>query len=173
MAFHQIGPVSLFLLNDGELFRVGHSGRIGERHRAETIGKRQRSLLEVVGRTGEIDLVERRPVRLDREDRLDLIGPRIRHRPSEGAGLRVHHQDRRADLVDQGHQCIAVEELLLGEILDLRQVAGRHLQCDGVIGGAAARPLCMEMRLRPQLVLGLREVAALTAVAVGHLPGAV
>ena len=71
---------------DGRTY-VGHGGSIGQRHRGEAVGQRQWALLEVVGRADEIDLIEWRPVRLDREDRLDLIGPRICHRPAERPGL--------------------------------------------------------------------------------------
>ena len=169
----QIRSIGLVLLRDRELLGVGDRGRIGQRHRAQPIGQRQRALLEVVRRADEIDLIERRSVRLDRKNRLDLVGPRIRHRPAEGAGLRMHHQDGGPDLVDERHQRVAVEDLLLGEVLDLRQIARDHLQRDRIVGRAAAGPLRVQMRLRPELVFRLREVAALAAVAVRHLPGPV
>ena len=39
--------------------------------------------------------------RLDRDQRLDLVGPRLSHLEAERAGLAVHQHDAGADLVDQ------------------------------------------------------------------------
>ena len=100
MTFHQTGPVGLVLLHNGELLRVANGGRVGERHGAQPVSERQGSLLEVVRRAHEFDLIERRPIRLDRENRFDAIGPRVCHRPSESAGLRMGHENGRPDPVD-------------------------------------------------------------------------
>ena len=45
------------------------------------------ALVQSGTRADEIDLIERRAVGLDGEDRLDLIGAGIGHRPTECAGL--------------------------------------------------------------------------------------
>ena len=50
--------------------------------------------------------------RLDRDQRLDLVGPRLERLEAEGAGLAVHQHDARADLVDQLD--IGGDDLLVG-----------------------------------------------------------
>jgi hypothetical protein len=101
--------------------------------------------------------IERRSVRLDRQDRLDQIGSRVGDRPGKCAGLRMREQDRGTDLFQKRDQCVAVEWLLLVEVCDRRQLAHGELQGCGVIGLTGARPLGVQHRLRPLLELVLRH----------------
>src|SRR5580704_9869883 len=70
----------------------------------------------------------------------------------------MHQHDRRSDLVEERHQRVTVEELRLGKILHLGNVAASHLQRDRIIRRAAARPLGMQMCLRPELDFLLLQV---------------
>jgi hypothetical protein len=130
-------------------------------------------LFEVVRRADETDLIEWRAVRLDGEDRLDQIGPRIRDRPAESATLGMRHHDRRTDLVEQRDQSIAVQELLLGEIRDFRQEARHHHDGGSIVRLPGARPLRMQMRLRPKLKLLLLEIAPQGAFEIADTGGTV
>src|SRR5258708_21628025 len=70
----------------------------------------------------------------------------------------MHEQDGRADSVEQRHERVAVQHLLLPEIPDRGQLAGHQLLDDRIVRLAAARPLGMQVRLRPELVFLLRDV---------------
>ena len=85
----------------------------------------------------------------------------------------MRHHDRRADLVEQRDQGIAVQELLLGEIRDLRQEARHHHDGGSVVRFTGARPLRVQMRLRPELELLLLEVAPQRAFDIADARGAV
>jgi hypothetical protein len=89
--------------------------------------------------------MELRNVRLDGEDRRDEIPPRIGDRPAAGAGLAT------ADLLQQRRKCIPDENLQFGEVFDRRQLAGGKLHRGLVIELTGARPLAVQLRLRPQL----------------------
>ena len=73
----------------------------------------------------------------------------------------MHQQHGRADSVEERHQRVAVEDLLLLEIFYSGQLARDQLLHDRVLGLAAPRPLGMQVRLRPELVFFLRDVASL------------
>jgi hypothetical protein len=63
----------------------------------------------------------------------------------------VGEQDRRTDLVEQRRAGVAIELLLLGKILQRRKLRCVELVKDGVTRLRRARPLGVQMRLRPQL----------------------
>ena len=73
-------------------------------------------------------------------------------------------QDRRADLVEQRHQRIAVELLLLGKAHDRWKLRGVELIEHGIARLAGSRPLRVEMRLRPLLVALGRDEALLDEI---------
>ena len=93
----------------------------------------------------------RRPVRLDRDQRLHQIRPRVGDRPAKRTGLGMREQDRRADLVEERDQRGAVEFLLLGKAHDRRKLRRVELVERGIAGLSGPRPLRVQMRLRPQL----------------------
>ena len=149
-AAHQIGLVGLVLAHEGELLAVLERRVVGERHVAEAGHFGLGGIGEPIGRALELDLVDRRAVRLDGDDGLHQVRPLVGDRPAHGAGLRVGEQDRRADLVEQRRAGVAIELLLLGEILQRRKLRGVERVEDRIAGLRRARPLGVQMRLRPQ-----------------------
>src|SRR5207245_4079855 len=129
---------------------------IGERHSGYAIGEAKPTRFERLRRAHKLDVIGGRPIGLDGEDALPQIRPRISHRPAEGPRLRVNEKDGWADLVEQSNERGGIELLLLGEISDRRNLARQQLLNGWVIEIAAARPLVVQMRLRPKVVFFLR-----------------
>ena len=99
-----------------------------------------------------VDVEERRPVGLDREDGLHQIRSRIRNGPAERARLRVRQQNRRPDLLEQRHDGIPVQFLLQREVLNRRHLRRVELVEDRIAGHALPGPLRVQLRLRPAVV---------------------
>src|SRR5271170_2211595 len=106
----------------------------------------------------------RRAVGLDRYDRLDEVRALVGDRPDERAGLGMDEQNGRADPVEQGHGGIAIERLLQGKIDQRGELARIELVERRISRLAAARPLSVEMCLRPQIEALRRDEALLEAV---------
>src|SRR5262249_1794111 len=106
---------------------------------------------------------------LDRDNGLDAFWPRVRDRPGEGAGLRMHQQDRRPDVVEQRDDGVAVDLLLLGIAVERGKLRGIKGIERGIARSAAARPLGVVGRLRPKLEAAGRDEALLGALKVGGL----
>ncbi len=79
----------------------------------------------------------------------------------------MHQHDRGSDLVEQRHHGVARDRLLPGEV-HLGQEAADHLQANRIVRLAGPGPLGVQMRLRPELVLRLLQIAPLRAFAVGE-----
>ena len=103
--------------------------------------------------------MHRRAARLDGEDRLDELRPLIGDRPAERAGLRMRQHDRRADLVEQRDQRVAVDLLLLGEAHQRGKLRGVERVEIRIARLAGAGPLRVVLRLRPLIVALGRDEA--------------
>ena len=113
------------------------------------------------------ELVNRRPVGLDRDERLHQLGPRIGDQPAIGARLRMRQHDRGTDLVEQRGRGVAVDLLRLLAV-DQRRKLRRVERIEIFVAGlAAARPLGVALRLRPQAGTLGRGEAPLGAGEVG------
>src|SRR4029453_4192553 len=85
-----------------------------------------------------LDGEERRTVRFDCDNSLDQLRAWVGGRPAESSRLGVHQEDRRADLVEQRQNGIAVQLLLQCEVLN-----GWQLRCEKMIknlNAARSRP---------------------------------
>ena len=83
------------------------------------------------------------------------------------------HDDGGSDLVDQGHQRVAVQFLLGVEILDLDSLRGAQRQHGGIVQLRAAGPLGVEFGLGPQIVFALLHIAGHGAAHIAHFRGAI
>ena len=92
-AAHQIGLCGRLGAHDRKRVACGERRIVGDRDVAEAGQLGALGVLEPVGRPQILDIVNRRAARLDRQDRLDELGARVRDRPAEGAGLRMGEQD--------------------------------------------------------------------------------
>ncbi|TMG78686.1 MAG: hypothetical protein E6H75_03060 [Betaproteobacteria bacterium] len=81
----------------------------------------------------------------------------------------MHEQDGRTDPVEQRHEGVAVQDLLLPEIPDRRQLTRDQLPDDRIVRLAASRPLGVQVRLRPELVFFLGDVASLRIFTIDQL----
>src|SRR4029453_1317612 len=124
-----------------------------ERHRPKPPGVGRRGgVAEPLWLGDVLDGEERRTVRFDCDNSLDQIRACVGDRPAESSRLGVRQEDRRADLVQQRQNGIAVQLLLQGEVLNGRQLRSKKLIEDWISDRARSWPLRMKMRLRPKAV---------------------
>ena len=148
-AGRQPGTIRLGLMHDAELGRVGRRRVVGE-----TIDRRPprpRHRRAGQGRVRDDLTVDRGPARLDRDQRLHQIRPRIGHHPERRAGLRVDQHDRGAELLEQRDQGVRRQLLLQRPVGDTGRQVRVVLVEDRVAVrvAAVARPLGVQGRLRP------------------------
>ena len=82
----------------------------------------------------KVGLVDRRAVRLDRDDRLDQLRPRVGDRPGEGARLRMRQQHGGADPIEQRDAGVAIDLLLLAVVDQRGKLRGVERIEHGVAG---------------------------------------
>ena len=170
-AANEIGLVGLVLAHDGKLLAVLERRIVGDRHLAEPPALLLAHVGEPFRRALELGLIDRRAVRLDRDDGLDQVRPRVGDRPDEGARLRMDHQHCGPDLVEQRDAGVAVDLLLLLEADQRRKLRGVERIERRVARLAGAGPLRVQLGLRPQIEALGRDEALLgpPEVAVGDL----
>src|SRR4029453_12762319 len=124
-----------------------------ERHRPKPPGVGRRGgVAEPLWLGDVLDGEERRTVRFDCDNSLDQIRACVGDRPAESARLGVHQEDRRADLVEQRQNGIAVQLLLQCEVLNGWQLRCEKLIEDWIADRSRPWPLRMKVRLRPKVV---------------------
>src|SRR5579864_1819190 len=85
----------------------------------------------------------------------------------------MRHQNGGADFVDQRDEGVAIQDLLLGEIGDARQLRCKELIEGRITRLVAARPLRMEGSLRPETLALQRHETLLHAFGLGVTGGAI
>ena len=102
-AGNEIRSIRLCLLFGFQLRRIVHRWIIGDRDVGNPPSPRLLS--------SEDGILERRPGRLDRDDRLDQFRPSIGDQPAERPGLRMCQDDRGTNAIEQRGRCMLVEPL--------------------------------------------------------------
>jgi hypothetical protein len=92
--------------------------------------------------------MERRPVRLDREDALYELRPRVGKLPAERTRLGVREKDRRTDLVEKRDARFAIQPLDHPDVGNVLHLGREELVEDRIARDAGPRPLRVELRLR-------------------------
>jgi len=127
--------------------------RVRERISGDAPGPRLgRDIPEPLGRRDILHIEEGWPVGLNCENGLHEIWTRVRHGPTKRPRLRVRQKNRWAHPLQQRHESIPVQFPLQCEVLNRPQLRRVELVEDRIAGNSLPRPLCVQVRLRPEIV---------------------
>ena len=160
-AAHPIRRLGRLLPHEFQILRGRQRRVIGQRRRGQPIGLGEGAILEPFRRPFHHIIEDRRTRGLHGDDGLHQLRPGVGDEPAEGSRLRMGEEDRRADPVEQRRACIAIELLLAGKAFETGIVLCDELIEDGIALHARARPLGVQLRLRPELVEFRRSELAL------------